>query len=362
MLETTTQAQNVLDSISDGFFTLDHRWRFTYVNPAAVPLLRHYSQDLLGQVIWDALPATRGSLLELHLRQVVRNHAPAAFEIFEHVLDMWLAVRAYPTLGDGGVAVYLQDITDRKRAEIDRQRLAAIVTSSQDAIVGVDPDGSVTDWNAGAEKLYGYAAAEAIGQPLGRVLQSANGEQIARCVLHCIQADRRVARHETSAVRKDGLVVEVMLSASPLRSEAGQVIGGAIMAQDLTAPKAAETQLRLLGAALEAAANAIVISDVNGSIEWVNPAFTRLTGYSLTEVRGQNPRLLKSGKHGPELYARLWNTILAGNVFRGKIVNRRKDGALYLEQMTITPVRAADGAISHFIAVKESCDPRPLTD
>jgi PAS domain S-box-containing protein len=97
---------------------------------------------------------------------------------------------------------------------------------------------------------------------------------------------------------------------------------------------------------LEAAANAIMITGRDGRIAWVNPAFTRLTGFSLGEVWGQNPRLLKSGKHEQSFYENMWETILSGQVWRGEIINRRKDGSLYTEDLTITPVRNEHGSNS----------------
>ena len=115
----------------------------------------------------------------------------------------------------------------------------------------------------------------------------------------------------------------------------------------------AESVLRLQGAALTAAANAIVITDRDGVIVWVNPAFATLTGYTLAEAVGKNPRdLVKSGQHQATLYHDLWTTILAGRVWHGEMVNRRKDGSLYPEEQTITPVRDAAGVITHFIAIK----------
>jgi nitrogen fixation negative regulator NifL len=110
--------------------------------------------------------------------------------------------------------------------------------------------------------------------------------------------------------------------------------------------------LELQVMALDAAANAIVITDRDGGILWVNRAFSRLTGYAAEEVVGQTPRVLKSGRQDPAVYGELWDTIRSGRVWRGCLVNRRKDGSLYTEEMTITPVTTADGDISHFIAVK----------
>ncbi|MFI5338403.1 MAG: PAS domain S-box protein [Candidatus Methylomirabilales bacterium] len=119
-----------------------------------------------------------------------------------------------------------------------------------------------------------------------------------------------------------------------------------------------EQRLHLQSTTLESAANAIVITDREGRISWVNPAFTRLTGYTATEAIGQNPRLLKSGEHDQAFYKKIWETILSGQVWQGEIVNRRKDGSLYFEEQTITPVRDATGAISHFIGIKQDITER----
>jgi diguanylate cyclase (GGDEF)-like protein/PAS domain S-box-containing protein len=111
--------------------------------------------------------------------------------------------------------------------------------------------------------------------------------------------------------------------------------------------------LRLPNAAMTAAANAIVITDRDGSIVWANPAFSTLTDYTLAEAVGKNPRdLVKSGQQERAVYEEMWATILAGRIWHGQIVNRRKDGSLYPEEQTITPVRDANGKITHFIAIK----------
>ena len=127
--------------------------------------------------------------------------------------------------------------------------------------------------------------------------------------------------------------------------------------------KQAEAQLRLGNAALAAAANAILITDRNGSIEWVNPAFSALSGYTAAEAIGRNPRdLLKSGCVKGEIYADLWSTILSGHAWHGEFINRCKDGSLYPEEQTITPVRDSAGNITHFIAIKQDLTGRKQAD
>ena len=119
-----------------------------------------------------------------------------------------------------------------------------------------------------------------------------------------------------------------------------------------------QQQLRLQHSALDAAANSIVITDRDGRIEWVNEAFTRLTGYQREEALGRKPDLLKSGLHDESFYRRMWQTIQAGKVWQGSLRNKRKDGTIYFEEMTITPVRSQEGEISHFIAIKQDITER----
>ena len=122
--------------------------------------------------------------------------------------------------------------------------------------------------------------------------------------------------------------------------------------KELAERKRAQERIHMQTVALESAANGIVITDMKGTILWVNAAWRTLTGYSSEEAVGQNPRILKSGKHGRDFYRNMWRTILSGNTWRSEMVNRRKDGLLYDEETTITPVRNEAGKITHFIGIK----------
>ncbi|KAA3661519.1 MAG: PAS domain S-box protein, partial [Chloroflexi bacterium] len=155
----------------------------------------------------------------------------------------------------------------------------------------------------------------------------------------------------------DAKDVAIRWSVSPgYEKSLSQIIVSSI---DITEAKRASKQLKLQAAALESAANAIVISDDKGDILWVNPAFTKLTGYSYNEVLGRNSRILKSGNNNEKIYQDLWSTIRAGNVWHGEeLINCRKDGTLYHEQMTIAPVEDENGKISRFVAIKENITER----
>ncbi len=127
--------------------------------------------------------------------------------------------------------------------------------------------------------------------------------------------------------------------------------------------EALESRLRLFEAALNSVANGIVITDINSHIQWINPAFTQLTGFSLEEALGHKPgELLKSGKHNPVFFRNMWETILSGQTWHGEIVNRRKDGSLYDEALIIAPVNDADGTIQHFVAIMQDITERKTAE
>ncbi len=163
---------------------------------------------------------------------------------------------------------------------------------------------------------------------------------------------------------KSGGTIWVSLSASPMWA-AGETPNYHIaIVQEITARKQTEEQLSLQGSVLEVSANAIVIANREGLIEWANPAFTKLTGFVFPdELFGKSPRdVVRSGVHDLHFYKELWDTILSGNVWRGELVNRRKDGTLYDEEMTITPLKKDDGEISYFIAIKQDITERKRTE
>ena len=132
--------------------------------------------------------------------------------------------------------------------------------------------------------------------------------------------------------------------------------------REMTEHNRAEQDLRLRSAVLDAAANEIVITHVDGTIQWVNPAFTRATGYTLEEAIGQNPRFLQSGKHDREFYHKLWATILRGEVWHSEIINRRKDKSLFTQASIITPVKDERGTITHFVAIMQDITEKKLLE
>lgn len=235
--------------------------------------------------------------------------------------------------------------------EVDRLQgfNESIVDNMVAGIAVQDADLSFEYFNPAAAQLLGYEPSELIGQSWTKIVPEDQHE-----IVH--QADERRARgesdqYELELIAKDGQRVTVLVSGRS-RVHGSGFAGTVVVFTDITERVQAEQQVRLQAAALDASADAMVLTNREGTIEWVNPAWTELTGYSAEEALGQNPRLLKSGAQDAAFYKGLWDTILDGRVWRGEVINKRKDGSFYTESETITPLASADGTITHFIAVK----------
>jgi PAS domain S-box-containing protein len=301
-------------------------------------------EDIPALLEATAIP-TQGLQEATIWRHRKKNGAIIDVEIVGHSLDFH---------GIEAELIAARDVTERKNAEETVKRLASIVEFSQDAIIGKTLDGAITSWNRAAEKMYGYTSTEVIGRDLSFLLFAERQPEL-QVIMERVQQGLPIECLETQRLTKAGSVLEVSLSISPIKDARGRVTGASTIARDITARKRADEQLKLQSAALEAAANAIMITDSHGSIIWVNGAFTTMTGYRKEEVLGKNPRLFKSDQQPDSYYDELWSSISSGKVWRGEIVNRRKDGTPYTEEMTITPLIRDSGnpANRYFIAIKQ---------
>ena len=165
-------------------------------------------------------------------------------------------------------------------------------------------------------------------------------------------ASGKAMTYEENVTTVDGKLSSFLSTKGPMIDEQGNVIGLFGIARDITRSKKAEAERNRLAAAIEQAGETVVITDPHGMILFVNPTFERTTGYTLQEVIGQNPRILKSGKQADEFYSRIWRTISGGHTWEGRMVNKRKDGTFYTEDATISPVLDAAGKIVNYVAVK----------
>jgi PAS domain S-box-containing protein len=377
--EREEQYRKVVESSPNCIFILQQN-RFVLVNAAALKLFGASQPDeLLGRDVFDFIHPDFHDLIRGRIVQAA--HQEQALPLLEQkllrldgsVVDVEATSTRFQFQGQPALLVEAHDITTRKRAEaVLRESQAlyhSLVTQLPIGIFRKDHQGRYILVNPWFCQLKGMKTEEFLGKTpqevaagevakqdaMGRATKyAAEGEDHHRLIM---EAGKPIELEEEYATA-DGRKQFVHVLKLPVFNPDGKVTGTQGILFDITARKRAEEEMNLQFSALSAAANAIVITDRAGKIEWVNPSFTKLTGYSADEAIGRTPRFLKSGQHPPEFYAGLWQTILAGHVWHGELVNKRKDGQLYNVEMTITPVRGADGQIVHFVDIKQDVTER----
>jgi two-component system, cell cycle sensor histidine kinase and response regulator CckA len=247
-------------------------------------------------------------------------------------------------------------VVGRRAAEVQNNLLNQAISSSSEMISITGLDGRFIFVNQAFLDTYGYSRAETVGQNISLIDSSANPPNLRDVIWKASQ--HTGWRGEVLNRRRQGGDFPIDLSTSVVRDDDGQPVGLLGVARDITEVRLREERLRLQSAALESTADAVAITERDGTITWVNPAFTTLTGFEADEAIGQKTSLLRSGQHDETFYRELWKTVLGGQVWDGELTNKRKDGQVYLEAQTITPVRDAQGEISHFVAVKRDISGR----
>jgi two-component system cell cycle sensor histidine kinase/response regulator CckA len=251
------------------------------------------------------------------------------------------------------------DITERKRSEEQlrdsEQKFRSLFDNHSAVKLLIDPEsGAILDANKSAVSFYGWSHDELTSKkiydintlPVDHVM-----EYMKSVILHHNNHFMSIHRRKMGTERYvDEFSNAITVGGKPMIFS---------IIHDITDKIRSEEQLRLNNAALQSAVNAIMISDAQGRILWANPAFLTLTGYSHDEIVGKNPRdISRSGKHPDGFYEGMWRTILAGEVWQGELINRRKDGSVYFEEQTITPLINEHGTVTHFIAIKQDITQR----
>jgi len=236
---------------------------------------------------------------------------------------------------------------------VEHRSLAAIVESSQDAIIGEDLDGTVHSWNKGAERLYGWSAEEMIGRNLALIVPDELAEELRDIPAKVCQGER-VEPYRTVRKRKDGSLVDVSLTVSPVKDEEGRIIGASAIARDITELRHAEDELRrseeqhrtMVNAMLDTAADGIITMDENGAVEAINPAALRMFGYSAGEVLGRSINMLMPEPQRTEhdSYVRRHLETQEKRVvgIGREVLGQKKDGSQFPVELSLSEVRISE--------------------
>jgi PAS domain S-box-containing protein len=235
------QAINILEGMTDGFINLDGEWRISYVNAEAERLNGMRRDDMLGKNHWELFPAAVGTAIHREFLRATESGVPVDFENYYAPWKRWFHVKAFPAPA-GGLSVFYNDITERKQAEHAALLLGAIVDSSDDAIISKDLNGVITTWNNGAERVFGYTAAEVVGKPITILIPPERLDEEPE-ILRRLRRGERVDHFDTVRRRKDGTLLQISLTISPVKDTRGKIVGISKIARDITERKHAEAAL-----------------------------------------------------------------------------------------------------------------------
>ena len=239
-----------------------------------------------------------------------------------------------------------RQVEEKIRESEERYRL--LFERSPVGVLNFDTELRITDCNDRFARIIGCTRERLLGLDM----KTLDDTRILPAMKEALNGKEGRREGEYQAATHSGKIVYASMRTAPLYNSHGEIQGGIAIVEDITRQKQTEVEKDRLMSAIEQASEAIVITDIKPEIEYVNPAFEYQTGYSFEEVRGRNPRVLQSGQHDAAFYKAMWQTLVRGQVWRGHVINKRKDGSLFEEDATISPVRNREGMIINYVAVK----------
>ena len=369
----------ILAAAGEGIFSLDHDGRHAMVNAAAASLLGYTVEELVGarsHPTWhhhraDGSPFPES---ECPISATMKDGAT-----HRSVEDVWwrkdgspiqVAYSCSPLIEDDeirGAVVVFRDISKRKEAETALQKSKDLLQSVVENVparifwkdrelrfLGCNSQFAKDAGRAGPDELIGLSDFDMPWRALAE-LYRADDKAV-------IESGAPKIGFEEPQTTPEGDTIWLRTSKVPLPDETGQVIGMLGIYDDITKRKRAEDEIRKLSQAVAQSPESIVITNLDAEIEYVNDAVLSATGYQREELIGRNPRILHSGKTPPETYRTMWNALVDGHPWKGEFINKRKDGSEYAEFAIITPLRQADGSITHYVAVKEDITEKKRID
>ncbi|MES2209354.1 MAG: PAS domain S-box protein [Chloroflexota bacterium] len=327
--------------------------RVRWSNPAACALLGYTRGELVALSVRDLLPpdGLPAALEGFHSFALAEGLEQSASVRRKDGTIILADISVSATIIDEvpSAVAFLSDVTERHRLEARDHKLAQAIAHAKDAILITGPAAEIEYANPAFERLSGRTNEQLVGgHP--RLLGGPQSPGVAEAMWRTISTGASWAGDLVHR-RPDGTDRVAEASISPVRDADGTVAGFVAIERDLTEERARSAERARLTAAIEHASDLVMITDLEGTVEYVNPAFEQVSGYRREEVIGQNPRILKSGLQPAAFYRTLWRHLTAGQTWTGTMINRRKDGSLYQQEGTISPIRTSADEITGYVAV-----------
>ncbi len=348
----------MLDAIPDLMFVFDADCRFVDYHAEKSVNLYTDPELFLGKKPEEVLPPDIGIMTSTRVKEILRTGQPD-YDTYDLLIggDLRHFESRGALYGNDHVLSIVRDITDMKRAaevkRVSEERFWSILNASPDNITITDLKGNVLMASPVGMKLFGYEKEEELkGLPVTDFIIPSDKERALSNIAFMFQGIL-TGPAEYHGLRKDGSVFYIEANAEFIRDANGQPDQIVFIIRDITERKRAEDELRKLSLAVKQSPASILITDTDGNIVYANPKVCLITGYSPEELRGKNPRIFQSGETPQETYMNLWETIYSGKEWKGEFHNKKKNGELYWEFVSISPIIDNTGKITEFLAVKE---------
>ena len=386
LVQNTERFNSIVNNLLEGGQLIGFDWRYLYLNKMAEKHNRRPNEELLGNRVMDMWPGIENNpvfpaekiCMEQRIPQLLENE----FE-FPDGYRGWFELQIIPV--PEGIFILSIDITERKKAENARLIAAQKLKESNINLAKAYHSLELSEekyrelfmnnpqpmWvydletlaflmvNDAAVHQYGYTHEEFLKMTLLDIRPSGETDSL----LDNIKTNTEEYQQSSPWTHrlKNGDIIFVEITSHKLTYQGRNA--RFVMAQNITRRLQAESELKLQSTALNSAANSILITDVTGKIVWVNPAFEKSSGFSFDEAMGKTPgTLIRSGVQNKEFYKNMWKTILQGEVWRGEVVNRNKNGILFIVDESITPVKDSSGKITHFVSIRQDITERKKTE
>lgn len=355
LTETTDDMNNLFRSTEVGVIFLDSKLRIRRFTPKIGDTFRLMLQDI-GRPIENFVHSLTKDDIISEIEAVIESGESRDREIEDRQGNYWLLkMMPYHTQAQRhGVVLTLVDINMIKGAAVELDGYREIVEASLAAIVRTEVDGKITHWNEGAERLYGYSRDEAIGQQV-QMLTPPELESETKQLFERFMDGEKLRSFQSVRVAKDNQRKHVVLNVAPVRDLSGQIIGCSSISHDVTENVELAAQSRVFKRAFESTLTAMIITDhreKDNPIVYANPGFENLTGYSPAEIIGRNCRFLQGPDTEKDTIKKLGRAIKRGESCRAKLINYRKNGKKFWNELVITPVHNNDGEVTHFIGMQ----------
>jgi PAS domain S-box-containing protein len=352
---------NILKTAMDGFLMIDLNGKLLDVNNTYCTMSGYNRTELLQMSVTD-LKAHESDEETIKLLKKIRKVGEDRFETQHRrkdgsVFDLEISVQCQ--LPDSEyMVVFLKDITERKKSENllqeSEKKFITLYNNSPDMYMSVSPkDAKILECNNTLLEKTNYTREELIGFPIFKLYHEDCLEEVKKAFQLFVETGK-VSNKELTIKTKEGDKIDVSLNVNAVKDETGKILYSISSWRDISETKKTLQEIRKMSLVIEQSTSIIMITDTEGKIEYVNPKFTEVTGYLMDEVLGNTPRILKSGTKTVEDYKIIWDTILAGKVWKGEFINKKKNGELFNERAAIFPLFNESDRIINFVAIKEN--------